>query len=55
VLAGSGARRVTALVDGDHAWAVGFWDALRDAGDRRDPAMVRYVGDVGQRRTASTP
>jgi ribosomal protein S18 acetylase RimI-like enzyme len=55
VLAGYGARRVSALVDRDHAWAVGFWDALRDAAYRRDPAMVRYVCDVGQRRTASTP
>jgi ribosomal protein S18 acetylase RimI-like enzyme len=56
VLAGLGARRVSALVDREHARAVGFWDSLRAAAAyRRDPAMVRYVGDVGQRRTASTP
>jgi ribosomal protein S18 acetylase RimI-like enzyme len=55
VLVGFGARRVSALVDRDHAGATGFWDALRDTAYRRDPAMVRYVCDLGQRRTASTP
>jgi len=55
VLAAFGARRISALVDGDHAWAVGFWDALRGTGYARDPAMVRYVSAVDQRRTASTP
>src|SRR5262245_57227753 len=55
VLAGLGARRVSALVVRDHAWAVGFWDSLRDPAYRRDPAMVRYVSDPRQRRTASTP
>jgi ribosomal protein S18 acetylase RimI-like enzyme len=55
VLVGFGARRVSALVDRDHAWAIGFWDAVQDVAYRRDPAMVRYVCDLGQRRTASTP
>jgi GNAT superfamily N-acetyltransferase len=51
-----GIGRVSAPVDCEHAWAVGFWDSLRDAtAYRRDPAMARYVCDVGQRRTASTP
>jgi GNAT superfamily N-acetyltransferase len=51
-----GIGRVSAPVDREHAWAVGFWDSLRDAtAYRRDPAMARYVCDVGQRRTASTP
>jgi hypothetical protein len=56
VPAGLGARRVSALVERDHAWAVGFWVSLRDpATYRRDPAMLGYICDVGQRRTASTP
>jgi len=43
VLAGLGARRITALVEHDHAWAVGFWNALERAGYRHDPTMTRYV------------
>jgi ribosomal protein S18 acetylase RimI-like enzyme len=55
VLAGLGARRVSALVERDHAWAVGFWDALGETGYERDARMVRYVTGVDQRSTASTP
>ena len=43
VLAGLGARRITALVEHDHAWAVAFWNALERAGYRHDPTMTRYV------------
>ncbi len=39
-----GCTRISALVEHDHPWAVGFWDA---AGYRRDPRMVRYVKAVG--------
>jgi len=42
-LAAMGARRITALVERDHAWAVGFWNALERAGYRYDPKMTRYV------------
>ena len=42
-LAGLGAKRITALVESDHPWAVGFWNALERAGYRRDPTMTRYV------------
>ena len=38
-----GAQRITALVESDHPWAVGFWNALERAGYRRDPTMTRYV------------
>jgi len=38
-----GARRITALVERDHRWAVGFWNALERAGYRYDPTMTRYV------------
>ena len=38
-----GARRITALVERDHPWAVGFWNALERAGYRYDPTMTRYV------------
>ena len=41
-LAAMGARRITALVEGDHPWAVGFWNALEHAGYQRDPMMTRY-------------
>ena len=38
-----GARRITALVERDHPWAVGFWNALERAGYRYHPTMTRYV------------
>ncbi len=34
-----GCIRISALVEHDHPWAVGFWEA---AGYRRDTRMVRY-------------
>ncbi len=42
-LARLGARRITALVDGDHPWAVDFWNALAASGYRQDEHMRRYV------------
>jgi ribosomal protein S18 acetylase RimI-like enzyme len=38
-----GARRITALVEGDHPWAVAFWDAMAKRGFERDPLKLRYV------------
>lgn len=46
-----GATRISALVEHDHPWAVGFWDALADAGYRRDPRMIRYVRALGPEGT----
>ena len=43
VLAGLGARRITALVEGDHPWATDFWDSLATSGYRYDEGMRRYV------------
>jgi ribosomal protein S18 acetylase RimI-like enzyme len=40
VLRTRGGARISALVEHDHAWAVGFWEA---AGYRRDTRMVRYL------------
>lgn len=34
-----GARRISALVEHDHPWAVGFWESLYEP----DPRMIRYV------------
>jgi len=42
-IAERGARRITALVEQDHPWATGFWDAVRYQVDSR---IVRYVRDV---------
>lgn len=38
-----GARRITALVERDHPWAVDFWNALAASGYRHDERMRRYV------------
>ena len=34
-----GARRISALVEHDHPWAVGFWESLYEP----DSRMIRYV------------
>jgi ribosomal protein S18 acetylase RimI-like enzyme len=39
-LARQGARRITALVEKDHPWATGFWQAVGYGPDRR---IVRHV------------
>ena len=38
-----GAKRVTALVEKDHPWATGFWDAT---GYTPEPLDVRYVRNL---------
>lgn len=43
-LAQQGAKRITALVEKDHPWATGFWDAEEYEQDSR---MVRYVKSLG--------
>lgn len=48
-LAERGARRVSALVEHDHPWAVGFWDSLYEP----DPRMIRYVKKVDVTRRPS--
>ncbi len=44
-LAEMGAKRITALVERDHPWATGFWDA---AGYDLDAGMSRYVRNLWQ-------
>jgi len=48
-LATRGARRVSALVEHDHPWAVGFWDSIYEP----DPRMIRYVKKVDPTRRPS--
>lgn len=48
-LAAGGALRVSALVEHDHPWAVGFWDSIYEP-DRR---MIRYVKKVDATRRPS--
>jgi len=38
-----GARRITAIVESDHPWAVAFWDAMSRHGFERDPLKIRYI------------
>jgi ribosomal protein S18 acetylase RimI-like enzyme len=45
-LAGWDARRITALVEAGHPWAVAFWQA---AGYTHDARMARFVRDVPAR------
>lgn len=48
-LAARGALRVSALVEHDHPWAVGFWDSIYEP----DPRMIRYVKKVDATRRPS--
>jgi len=48
-LAARGALRVSALVEHDHPWAVGFWDSIYEP----DPRMIRYVKKVDVTRRPS--
>jgi ribosomal protein S18 acetylase RimI-like enzyme len=41
-LAERGARCISALVEHDHPWAVGFWDSRYEP----DPRLIRYVKKV---------
>ncbi len=42
-LAGMGVKRITALVEKDHPWAVGFWNSQ---GYQLDQTIVRYVRNL---------
>jgi ribosomal protein S18 acetylase RimI-like enzyme len=42
-LAEQGAKRITALVEKDHSWALGFWQAV---GYRLDDRLVRYAHNL---------
>lgn len=44
-----GAVRISALVEHDHPWAVGFWDSLYE----RDQRMIRYIKTVESTRRLS--
>jgi ribosomal protein S18 acetylase RimI-like enzyme len=48
-LAERGALRISALVEHDHPWAVGFWDSIYEP----DPRMIRYVKKVEPTRRPS--
>jgi ribosomal protein S18 acetylase RimI-like enzyme len=48
-LTARGARRISALVEHDHPWAVGFWDSIYEP----DPRMIRYVKKVEPTRRPS--
>src|SRR5215469_871921 len=45
-----GAKRITALVEKDHAWATDFWEAV---GYGRDHRIVRHVRNLGQSQAAA--
>jgi ribosomal protein S18 acetylase RimI-like enzyme len=47
-LAARGVKRITALVEKDHAWAMRFWEA---SGYGLDSRMVRFVHNLGDKRT----
>ncbi len=42
-LAGIGVKRISVLVETDHPWAVGFWDAR---GYEHDRVILRYVRNL---------
>ena len=42
-MAEKGAKRITALVEREHPWATGFWEA---AGYDLDPGTARYARDL---------
>ena len=42
-LAQQGAKRITALVEKDHPWAIAFWEAV---GYELDSRMVRYIRNL---------
>jgi ribosomal protein S18 acetylase RimI-like enzyme len=44
-----GAVRISALVEHDHPWAVGFWDSIYEP----DPRLIRYVKKVESTRRVS--
>ena len=42
-----GADRLSALVEHEHPWAIGFWESLRYLGYENDPRFARYIVDRG--------
>jgi ribosomal protein S18 acetylase RimI-like enzyme len=46
-----GAHRLSALVEHEHQWAIGFWESMRDLGYEHDPRFVRYIADRGVAKT----
>ncbi len=42
-LSAMGVKRITALVERDHPWATGYWDAI---GYELDAGMARYVRNL---------
>jgi len=40
-----GATRLSALVEQEHQWAMGFWDSVADLGFGRDPNFARFIAD----------
>jgi hypothetical protein len=40
-----GAKRLSALVEHAHLWAIAFWESLHHLGYERDPQFVRYIVD----------
>jgi ribosomal protein S18 acetylase RimI-like enzyme len=45
-LTARGARRISALVEGNHPWATDFWDSLGASGYRHEEWMRRYVKTI---------
>ena len=45
VLFDKGAHRLSAIVEHEHPWAMGFWDAMCEVGYKRDPRFARYIRD----------
>ena len=40
-----GAKKLLALVEHDHSWAMSFWDSLHELGYERDTRFARYIAD----------
>jgi ribosomal protein S18 acetylase RimI-like enzyme len=45
-LTAMGARRISALVEGNHPWATDFWDSLGASGYRHEEWIRRYVKTI---------
>lgn len=46
-----GARRLSALVEHEHPWAMEFWSSVHDLGYVRDPRFTRFIADRITART----
>jgi ribosomal protein S18 acetylase RimI-like enzyme len=45
-----GADRLSALVEHEHPWAIGFWESLRDLRYENDPRFARFIVDRANAR-----